>query len=161
MPLLTLIGIICVAYLAAGRMGVVASCLVVGMVPYKIFMIVILMDLFQIPVYGIILEKSQWQKIIPERFGAWIKHRSQKMQNRMEGSALWQRVSRFQPMAVVAVSLLPFRGFGVFSACILSFMLNLNRVYATLLIMIGSIIGTVLSIMVFYYPVRWLDAIFA
>lgn len=161
MSLLSLIGILFAAYLAAGRIGVIASCLVVGIAPYKIFIIVILMDLFQIPIYGILLEKSRWHKIIPERFGKWIKHRSQKIQTRMEASPLWRRVSRFQPMAVVAVSMLPLRGFGIFSACILSFMLNLNRVYATLLIMFGSFIGTILSIMVFYYPVRWLDALFA
>ena len=161
MSVLTLIGIVFAAYLAAGRVGVVAACLVAGVEPFKIFLWVILIDLFQIPVYGIILEKSQWQKIVPKRFHKWTQDRSQKIQSRMEASLLWKRVSRFQPMAVVAVSLLPLRGFGIFSACILSFILKLNRVFATILIMFGSFIGTILSILIFYFPARWLDALFA
>jgi uncharacterized membrane protein len=154
-------GIVFATYLAAGRVGVVAVCLVASIEPYKIFLIVICIDLFQIPVYGIILEKSQWHKILPKRLQTWIRNRSRKIQGRMEASALWKRVSRYQPMAVMAVSLLPLRGFGIFSACILSFMLNLNRISATLFIMSGSFIGTILSIVVFYFPARWLDAFFA
>lgn len=160
MSMLTLIGIVLAAYLAAGRLGAVAACLVAGIEPINIFLLVILIDLFQIPVYGIILEKSQWHKILPKRFHTWTQYRAKKIQARMEASSLWKQISRYQPMAVVAVSMLPLRGFGIFSACILSFMLKVNRVFATVLIMSGSVIGTVLSIMVFYYPVRWFDAIF-
>ena len=161
MSVLSLMGIVFAAYLAAGRVGVVAVCLVAGMEPYKIFLMVILIDLFQIPIYGIILEKSQWQKLFPARLQKWIQHRSHKIQRRMETSALWRRISRYQPMAVMAVSFLPLRGFGIFSACILSFLLKLNRVSATIFIMSGSLIGTILSIGVFYFPARWIDALFA
>ncbi len=161
MSVLSLIGIVFASYLAAGRVGVVAACLIAGIKPYQIFLMVIFIDLFQIPVYGIILEKSRWHKILPKRLQKWAQHRSQKIQSRMEASPLWRRISRFQPAAIVAVSLLPFRGFGIFSACILSFMLNLNRIFATLLIMSGSFIGTLLSILVFYFPARWIDALFA
>jgi len=161
MPVLSLIGIIFAAYLAAGRVGAVAACLVAGVAPLHIFFIVIVMDLCQIPVYGILLEKSQWHKMLPDRLQQWARVRSEKIKGRMEASSLWSRLSRFHPMAVVAVSLLPLRGFGIFSACILSYMLNLNRVYATILIMAGSFIGTTLSIMVFYFPARWLDGLFA
>ena len=161
MPVLSLMGIVFAAYLAAGRLGVVAVCLVAGIEPYKIFLMVICIDLFQVPVYGIILEKSQWHKILPKRLQKWIQNRSRKIQSRMEASSLWKRISRYQPMAVMVVSLLPLRGFGIFSACILSFMLNLNRVSATIFIMSGSFIGTNLSIVVFYFPARWLDALFA
>lgn len=161
MSVLSLVGIILAAYLAAGRVGAVAACLVVGIVPYKTFLIVISIDLFQIPAYGIILEKSQWHKILPDRFRQWTANRSQKIQSRMEASSLWKRISRFQPLAVVAVSLLPLRGFGIFSACILSFMLKINRVFATILIMSGSFIGTILCILIFYFPARWLSALYA
>lgn len=161
MSVLSLMGVIFAAYLAAGRIGVVAACLIVGISASETFLIVILIDLFQIPVYGLILEKSQWHKILPERFQNWVANRKQKIQRRMESSVLRQRISRFQPMAVVAVSMLPLRGFGIFSACILSFMMNLNRVVATILIMSGSLMGTVLAILVFYYPARWLSALYA
>jgi uncharacterized membrane protein len=161
MSVLSLFGIVLAAYLAAGRLGVVAACLVAGVSPHKIFILVILIDVCQIPVYGIILEYSQWHKILPSRLQKWIKNRSGKIQNRMEASSLWNRVSRFQPLAIMAVSLLPLRGFGIFSACILSFMLNLNRVYATILIMGGSVIGTILSILIFYFPVRWMSVLYA
>lgn len=161
MSVLSFIGIVFAAYLAAGRVGAVAVCLVADMQPVKIFLLVILIDLFQIPVYGIILEKSQWQKILPERLQRWIQRRSREIQHRLEASSLWARISRFQPMAIVAVSLLPLRGFGIFSACILAFIFKLNRVWATVFVMSGSIIGTILAIIVFYFPVRWLDAIFA
>jgi len=161
MSVLSLAGIVFAAYLAAGRVGVVAVCLVAGMAPYKLFVMVFCMDLFQIPVYGILLEKSQWQKLMPVRFQKWISDRSRRIQQRMETSRFGMRLSTFKPLAVVAVSLLPLRGFGVFSACVLSFMMKLNRISATVSIMTGSMIGTLLSIILFYFPARWIDAFFA
>jgi uncharacterized membrane protein len=155
MPLLSQIGLIFGAYLATGRVGAVAACMFSGISAWETLIIAVLIDLFQIPVYGFFLETSHSRIRLSQRVQQWVSARSQRLEKRMASSRLWRHMSRFQPMAVVAVSLLPFRGFGIFSACILAFMLSYNRFYATLLIMGGSLLGALLAVLVFFFPARW------
>jgi uncharacterized membrane protein len=96
---------------------------------------------------------------MPHRLRAWVDRRSQKIKERIEERVYWRRLIRFQPLAVVVVSTIPFRGFGVFSACLLAFLMGYRRLAGTLLVMCGSFIGSVLSIVVFFYPARWFSAL--
>lgn len=159
MSLLELSGLIVAAYLAAGRTGSIVTCLVLGITPLETLVIALLMDMVQMPFYGFLLEASHRHIALPERFRMWVKHRSQKIRERMEGKRYLKRLARYKPLAVIAVSTIPFRGFGVFSACILAFMLGYGRFAAASLIISGSFIGSLLSILIFFFPARWFNAL--
>lgn len=153
--MLTQSGLIMTAYLAAGRVGAVATCLVLKISPWETLIIAMLIDLLQIPAYGIMLETSKRHIVLPERFQMWIKKKSEKFKRRVLEKRFWQKVLHYQPMAVVVVSFVPFRGFGVLSACILAMMLGYGRLHGTALIMAGSFIGSLVSVWVIFFPGRY------
>ena len=159
MSLLKLSSLILVAYLAAGRTGSIAICLYWGITVWETLIIVLVIDMIQIPVYGLLIEASQRHVVLPKRFQMWIKRRFQKLQERMERKKYWKQLARFKSLSVVAVSSIPFRGFGIFSACILTFILGYNRFVGTFLIILGSFIGVLLSILILFMPVRWLSGL--
>jgi uncharacterized membrane protein len=159
MSLLKAGSLIVAAYFAAGRTGSVATCLYLGIAPLETLIIALFIDVVQIPVYGLLLQASHRFMRLPRRFRVWIEERSQKLKERIEKGTYWKRLTRFQPLAVVAVAIIPFRGFGVFSACILAFIMGYPRFVSTLLIMCGSFVGALLTILVFFFPARWLSAL--
>jgi hypothetical protein len=59
----------------------------------------------------------------------------------------------------MAVSTIPLRGFGVISASILCFSLGFSRVYGTVLIMTGSLVGALVTMAVLREPVRMLNGL--
>jgi uncharacterized membrane protein len=126
---------------------------------WETLLIALCIDFLQIPVYGHLLEATRDRKWIPERIHTRVSDKMGRLQERMRKSPLWRRVARYHPFAVLAVSTIPFRGFGVFSACILAFLMGYGRLYSTILIMSGSFIGATVSIMVFFFPARWIIAI--
>jgi uncharacterized membrane protein len=153
--LLSQSGLIFVAYLAAGRVGAIATCLILGISPWETLFIALLIDGCQIPVYGLILETSKKHVALPKRFQNWAEAKSEKFKTRVLEKKSWQHVLRFQPAAIVIVSTVPIRGFGVLSACILAVMLGYDRIYGTVLIMIGSFIGSFLSVWAIFFPGRF------
>jgi len=155
MSLLSQSGLIMAAYLATGRVGAIATCLILGISPWETLIIAMLIDLFQIPVYGFTLETSKKHMILPERFQKWIKTKAEKFKTRVLEKRFWQSVLRYQPVALVVVSIVPFRGFGVLSACILAVMLGYGRFHGTVLIMAGSFIGSFLSVGAIFFPGRF------
>ena len=159
MSLLTLSSLILAAYLAAGRTGSIALCLYWGITVWETLIIVLVIDIIQIPLYGLLIEAFQRHVVLPERFRRSITQRFKKVEERMENRKYWKQLASFKPMSVVAVSSIPFRGFGIFSACILSFMLGYNRFAGTFLIMAGSFIGSLLSVAILFMPARWLSGL--
>lgn len=159
MSLLTLSSLILAAYLAAGRTGSIAVCLYWGINVWETLIIVLVIDIIQIPLYGLLIEAFQRHVVLPERFRRSITHRFKKVEERMERKEYWKRLTRVKPLSVVAVSLIPFRGFGIFSACILSLLLGYNRFAGTFLIMSGSFIGSLLSVAILFMPARWLSGL--
>jgi len=153
--LLTQSGLIIAAYLAAGRVGAVATCLVLGLSPWETVMVAMLIDLFQIPVYGLALETAKRHAILPERFQTWVQIKSERFKVRIMNKTFWQRMLRFHPIALVAVSSIPVRGFGVLSACILAVLLGYDRFSGTILIMTGSFIGSFVSVWAIFFPGRY------
>lgn len=142
------------AYLAAGRVGLVATCMLAGLNWWQTLVTSFFVDLLQIPAYGLALEKTRKHIKVPVRIKQWLEHKTEKIQQRMASGKLLKRLEFSKPIMVVAVSLIPFRGFGVLSACILAFLSGYGRCQATLLIMVGSIISAAILISLFYYPVR-------
>ncbi|MFC1883450.1 small multi-drug export protein [Thermodesulfobacteriota bacterium] len=159
MSLLKLSSLIAVAYLAAGRTGLVACCLYLGISPWATLIIALFTDAIQMPIYGLIIEISHRYMFIPKRLQSWFEKRSDKIQGWIKGKSFLMRLSRFEPLAVVAVSAIPIKGFGILSACILATILKYRRLEGTLLIMSGSFVGAVGSILILYFPVRWFHAL--
>jgi uncharacterized membrane protein len=148
-------GLIMAGYLALGRPGAVIACLAVGLPIWEIVGIVLLIDLLQIPVYGLLMEAASRHVRMPARVRSWMERRREEVNKAMTEGRIISRLSPFKAMGVVAVSGLPIKGFGVFSACLLAFLLGYKRFRATALILLGSFLGTVVLILILFYPLRW------
>lgn len=156
MSMLTDAGIIFSSYLALGRTGAIASSLVLHEDVLITLTVALALDFFQIPVYGIILDTSSRTSSMGRRFHSFLDKKRQLWRQRMDAGGFWGKLARMHPLAVMAVAMIPVRGCGIISACVLCFMLGLPRLYATSLIMAGSLAGALLTLGVLYYPERWL-----
>ena len=65
-------GIIFAAYIAAGRVGAIAACLFLGISPWETLIVAVLIDMAQVPVYGLALETSKKHMVLPRRFQNWV-----------------------------------------------------------------------------------------
>ncbi|SPD73913.1 membrane hypothetical protein [uncultured Desulfobacterium sp.] len=148
-------GIVITAYLAAGRLGAIAACLIMGLSPWHSLFISLIIDLFQIPVYGLALESAKRRINLPGRFTTWIKTKADRVRTGILEKESWKGVLRYRHVAIVLVATLPFRGFGVLSACILAVMLGYGRVVGTSLIMSGSLIGSAIAVCMILFPGRY------
>ena len=156
MSLLGMTGVVLGAYLAAGRTGSVAACLVLGVSPWTTLIVALFMDFVQIPVYGLLIELSSRHIPLPEHVRGWGERKAQKLRERLERR---RNLLKYRPLSVIAVSAAPMRGFGVLSACILASLFGYSRTSGTLLIMAGSFIGASLSILVLFWPARWIHGL--
>lgn len=155
--MLAKISIVITSYVAMGRTGAIATCLYFEAGIVMTVVMALLLDLAQIPVYGLLLEASTHKKMVfGRKVSDWIERRRAKLNEKMDGSKFWSRVMHFKPLAVIAVAVIPIRGCGIISACILSFILGYGRVQGTILIMTGSVVGAVATLAVLYKPVRLL-----
>jgi len=98
-------------------------------------------DFLQIPVYGYILESSSR---IP--FLRWAGTRVRRASASWQERKLVQKVSSWGDVGIVLLCALPIRGFGVLSATILSYLLGRNRVKGTILLLMGSLLGILLTL---------------
>ena len=151
MPVFMLSSMIFTSYLAAGRIGAVTTCLIGGITPLKTLLIVLLIDIFQIPVYGIILEALSRHSTLPAQLHIWLMSRIQAIQKYIKGESFWNSILQIRPLVVCMTSMIPFPGFGILSACIVAIMFGYNRFWGTLLIMFGSFICTLFLIVVTLY----------
>lgn len=142
-------------YVTVGRMGAIATCLLLGISAWETLIISLSIDFCQLPAYGLAIEATYRYMPIPKKLQKWIRDRSQKTQEKLEKKTYWKSLARYKPLTVVAVSAFPFKGFGVLSACIVAFMLGQSRFASALLIMSGSFISSVIAISIFFMPARW------
>jgi len=148
-------GIIMAGYLALGRPGSVFAGLVAGLPLWETLGIVLLIDFLQIPVYGVLIETTSRHVRLPVGVRSWLERRKEKARRILTQGRVLRRLSPFKPWGIVAVAGLPVKGFGVFSACILAFMLGYARIKATVLVMLGSLLGSLVLVLILVYPVRW------
>lgn len=153
MSLLGMTGVVIGAYLAAGRTGSVAACLVLGVSPWTTLIVALVMDFIQIPVYGLLMELSSRHMPLPERVRGWGERKARKLRERLDRQ---RNLLKYRPLSVIVVSSVPMRGFGVLSACILASLFGYSRTSGTLLIMAGSFTGASLSVLIFFWPARWI-----
>jgi uncharacterized membrane protein len=98
-------------------------------------------DFLQIPVYGHILESSSH---IP--FLRWLGTRIRQASEGWQQRKLVQKVSSWGDMGIVLLCALPIRGFGVLSATVLSYLLGKNKLKGTILLLMGSLLGILLTV---------------
>jgi hypothetical protein len=154
MPMLTDAGIIFSSYLAMGRTGAIASSLLLHQDVLLTFMLSMALDFFQIPFFGFILDTSSRSTSLGRRVNAFLDHKRELWRQRMAAGGFWGGLARMQPLAVMAVAIIPIRGCGIISACVLCFMLGFSRIYGTLLIMAGSLVGALATLGILYEPLR-------
>ncbi len=152
--MLTDAGIIFTSYLAMGRTGAIASSLLLHEDVILTFVVALSLDFFQIPVYGIILDTSSRTTSMGRKLSTFLDRKRQLWQERMAAGGFWGWLGKMQPLAVIAVAIIPIRGCGIISACVLCFILGIPRFYATFLIMVGSLVGGVVTLGILYEPMR-------
>lgn len=155
--MLTDAGIILTSYVAMGRTGAIASSLLLNEDVLITFIISLALDFFQIPFYGIILDTSSRSTSMGRRVRSFLDKKRQLWKERMASGGFWGWLGKMQPFTVMAVAIIPIRGCGIISACVLCFMLGLPRVYATLLIMAGSLVGALATLGILYEPLRLIN----
>jgi uncharacterized membrane protein len=126
-----------------------------GISAWETLIISLSIDLCQLPAYGLAIEATYRYIPVPKKLQNWIQDRSRKTQEKLEKKTYWKRLKRYKPIAVMAVSAFPFKGFGVLSACIVAFVLGLSRLASTLSIMSGSLVSSVIAIAIFFMPAMW------
>lgn len=156
MSMLTDAGIIFSAYLAMGRTGAIGSSLLLNQDVLLTFIVALALDFFQIPVYGFILDTSGRSTAVGRRFGAFLEHKRQIWNRRVASGGFWGRLAKMHPLAVMAVAVIPIRGCGIISACVLCYMLGISRLQGTMLIMAGSLVGALATLAILYEPMRLL-----
>jgi len=153
MSLLAIFSIVTAAYLTAGRTGAILACLLVKYSWWETLTIALLIDLFQLPLYWFLIETSSRYLPIPARVRRWFQKAHEKATARFQGD-FWTRWTKYKPLAVMAVSGIPLKGFGVLSASILSVFFKFNRRQSALWIMLGSLTGASLTVAIFYLPLK-------
>jgi uncharacterized membrane protein len=115
---------------------------IINHLPLPIYLpLALVYDFLQIPVYGHLLESSSR---IP--FLRWIGTRIQRASEAWQQRKLVQKVSSWGDVGIIVLCALPIRGFGVLSASILSYLLGINRVRGTILLLMGSMLGILLTL---------------
>jgi uncharacterized membrane protein len=115
---------------------------IINHLPLPVYLpLALVYDFLQIPVYGHLLETSSR---IP--FLRWMGRRVQQASEAWQKRKLVQKVSSWGDVGIVVLCALPIRGFGVLSATILSYLLGRNRVRGTILLLMGSILGILLTL---------------
>ena len=155
--MLTDAGIIFASYIAMGRTGAIASSLVLNEDVLLTFIIALGLDFFQIPFYGFILDTSRRSTTMGRRFDSFLDKKRQLWQERMAAGGFWGWLARMHPLVVIAVALIPIRGCGIISACVLCFILGFSRFYGTFLVMTGSLVGALATVAILYEPMRFIN----
>jgi uncharacterized membrane protein len=155
MSLVKIFGIVCAAYLTAGRTGAILACLLVKYSWWETWAIAFLIDLCQLPLYQFLIETSSRYIPVPARVRRWFQKTYEKAATRFAGD-FWTRWAQYRPLAVVAVSGIPMKGFGILSAVILAALFQLNRWQAAVWVMLGSLIGAGLTIAILYLSLKGL-----
>ncbi len=154
--MITELGIIFTSYLGLGRTGAIASSFYLQENVLLTLMTALVLDFFQIPVYGIFLENSSKQTGFGRKMRGWLDTKRGLWDERINAGGFWAKLARLKPLAIILVSIIPVRGCGIISACVLCFILGFSRLYGTLLIMVGSVLGACITLAILYEPLRLL-----
>ncbi len=148
------ISIVFASYLALGRTGAIISSFYLHENVVQTLVISLMLDFGQIPVFGFFLESTIKHTGFGRKIDYWIDGKRVLWDQRMNGGGFWAKVGQMQPLAIILVSMIPVRGCGIISACVLCFMMGMSRIYCTVLIMTGSVLGACVTLALLYEPIR-------
>jgi uncharacterized membrane protein len=115
---------------------------IINHLPLHVYLpLALVYDFLQIPVYGHLLESSSR---IP--FLRWVGTRVHRASEAWQRKKLVQKVLSWGDVGIVVLCALPIRGFGILSATVLSYLLGRNRVRGTILLLLGSMLGILLTL---------------
>ena len=151
------IGIIFTSYLGLGRTGAIISSFYLEGNVWLTLAISLMLDFGQIPVFGFLLESTTKHTNFGRKIDGWIDGKRMLWDSRMSGEGFWAKVAKMQPLAIILVSMIPIRGCGIISACVLCYMLGIGRIYCTVLVMTGSLLGAGVTLAILYQPIMMIQ----
>jgi uncharacterized membrane protein len=137
------------AYLVTGRTGALATLLYLGAGFAETMAFSLLLDLGQITLYGALLENLAGRdgKNFLSRS---IARQQERWKARLKRYSRDNGLTRLRVPAVMVVTMVPFYGFGIHSACVVAFLLKFRPVSGTVTIMAGSLIASLLTWLVLF-----------
>ncbi len=151
------IGIVFTSYLGLGRTGAIISSFYLQQNIGLTLVLSLILDFGQIPVYGFLLESTAKHTSFGRKMDVWMARKRLLWDKRLDGDGFWVKMAKIQPVAIILVAMIPVRGCGIISACVLCYMLGVGRIYCTVLVMTGSLLGAGLTLAILYQPVMMLS----
>ena len=147
------ISIVFTSYLGLGRTGAIISSFYLEQDVWLTLAISLMLDFGQIPVFGFLLESTAKHTAFGRKIDTWFEKKRILWDRRINGDGFWARVGKMQPLVIILVAMIPVRGCGIISACVLCYMLGIGRIYCTVLVMSGSLLGAGLTLALLYQPI--------
>ena len=151
--MITDVGIVFTSYLGLGRTGAIISSFYLERNVWLTLAVSLMLDFGQIPVFGFMLESATKHTNFGRKIDGWIDAKRMLWEKRMNSDGFWAKVAKMQPLAIILVSMIPIRGCGIISACVLCYMLGIGRIYCTVLVMTGSLLGAGVTLAILYQPI--------
>ncbi|MGD9365032.1 MAG: small multi-drug export protein [Desulfobacteraceae bacterium] len=126
-------------YTFGGRPVAILAALAVDISVYCLIPFVVALDTFQIPVFSYLYQTVSNQGAVRK----WSQ-RSKKRIAWLQRSALAQRLAVLGPPGVVAITMLPLKGCGMWSGVLLSRLLKIPMLKSYSLLVLGSFLGCLL-----------------
>ena len=126
-------------YILGGRPTAVLSAKLLGFDMFILLPVVIMLDTLQIPLFyylfGAISKRAFWQKLFA---------RTAKKEATLRKSRLFYWIQLMGTPGVIAITMIPLKGCGMWSGVLLSKILRLPKHTSYPLLMVGSVFGCVL-----------------
>jgi len=126
-------------YILGGRPAAILSAQFLGRKIFFLLPVVVMLDTLQIPLFYHLYHTVSNRLVIQKFY-----KRSEKRKNRLKQSKLFKWLQFLGKPGVVAISMLPFKGFGMWSGVLLSNLLNLPKQTSYPLMIMGSLLGCIL-----------------
>jgi uncharacterized membrane protein len=126
-------------YILGGRPAAILSAQFLGRKIFFLLPVVVMLDTLQIPLFNHLYHTVSNRLFIQKFF-----KRSEKRKNRLKQSKFFKWLQVLGKPGVVAISMLPFKGCGMWSGVLLSNLLKLPRKTSYPLMITGSLLGCIL-----------------
>lgn len=151
------ISIVFTSYLAMGRTGAIISSFYLQQDVWLTLAVSLMLDFGQIPVFGFMLESTTKHTKFGQKIDGWIEVKRILWDKRIHGDGFWARIGKMQNLVIIIVAIIPVRGCGIISACVLCYMLGIGRIHCTILVMTGSLLGAMVTLALLYQPLLLLS----
>jgi len=126
-------------YILGGRLAAILSAQFLGRKIFFLLPVVVMLDTLQIPLFYHLYNTVSNRLFIQKFY-----KRSEKRKNRFKQSSFFKWLQFLGKPGVVAISMLPFKGCGMWSGVLLSNLLKLPRQTSYPLMIVGSLLGCIL-----------------